>query len=254
MSISIEQNEDNKHLAQYMSLEEVLQKYQSVRRVFNNISTIVQKTRALTCDLLSPNLINAKTDNQLISYQKSSKKLNRNININNDRVFPLDTVELQQFRTKHETDIETATLHIGPYANEMARALNLLAFTIGSDIYFRDRGYNPNSEEGKKILNHELTHVTQFEEKRVTKNADHEELEKEAEVAETKADYDPDPCEPYHAGNKVFYLRKSQIKKVKEMVKQYVEEWILREKSTRSEEDYLKLLCAYSDYLKESRI
>ena len=33
--------------------------------------------------------------------------------------------------------------------------------TTGSDIFFRDSDYNPNSDTGKELLAHELTHVVQ---------------------------------------------------------------------------------------------
>ena len=35
------------------------------------------------------------------------------------------------------------------------------AFTHGSDIYFNDGKYNPDTESGKLLLAHELTHVIQ---------------------------------------------------------------------------------------------
>ncbi|NEP28586.1 DUF4157 domain-containing protein, partial [Moorena sp. SIO3I6] len=35
------------------------------------------------------------------------------------------------------------------------------AFTTGKDIFFRQGEYNPGSQEGKKLIAHELTHVVQ---------------------------------------------------------------------------------------------
>jgi len=35
------------------------------------------------------------------------------------------------------------------------------AFTTGSDIFFRQGEYNPDSSAGQKLLAHELTHVVQ---------------------------------------------------------------------------------------------
>ncbi|MEE0999379.1 MAG: DUF4157 domain-containing protein [Treponemataceae bacterium] len=31
--------------------------------------------------------------------------------------------------------------------------------TLGKDIYFRNKAYKPETEEGRKILAHELTHI-----------------------------------------------------------------------------------------------
>src|SRR5690606_7200429 len=46
-------------------------------------------------------------------------------------------------------------------ADDAARKLDALAFTRGSDIYFRSGAYDPESEPGKRLLAHELAHVVQ---------------------------------------------------------------------------------------------
>jgi hypothetical protein len=43
----------------------------------------------------------------------------------------------------------------------MSREVNAQAFTVGSDIYFNSGKYNPQSESGKHLLAHELTHTLQ---------------------------------------------------------------------------------------------
>jgi hypothetical protein len=43
----------------------------------------------------------------------------------------------------------------------MSKGINAKAFTYGSDIYFNSSQYSSNTEEGKKLLAHELTHVVQ---------------------------------------------------------------------------------------------
>ncbi|MDR2096187.1 MAG: DUF4157 domain-containing protein, partial [Treponema sp.] len=113
-----------------------------------------------------------------------------------DRVFPLDTVTLQQFRREHDADIETARIHVGSFADELASAMNALAVVLAEDVYFRQGAYQPESELGRKILAHELTHIAQYADKRTVKNTPREELEEEAEYAEGKEEYDTDPYEP----------------------------------------------------------
>jgi hypothetical protein len=39
--------------------------------------------------------------------------------------------------------------------------LNAKAFTTGSDIFFRNGAYSPQSSGGQELLAHELTHVVQ---------------------------------------------------------------------------------------------
>jgi Domain of unknown function (DUF4157) len=46
-------------------------------------------------------------------------------------------------------------------ADRLCRDLDARAFTVGSDIFFRDREFQPNASSGMQLLAHELTHVLQ---------------------------------------------------------------------------------------------
>jgi hypothetical protein len=59
------------------------------------------------------------------------------------------------------TDFSDVKIHTGTQASEMSKGINAKAFTYENDIYFREGQYNPGSSEGKLLLAHELTHVTQ---------------------------------------------------------------------------------------------
>ncbi|HEY4112027.1 MAG TPA: DUF4157 domain-containing protein [Puia sp.] len=52
-------------------------------------------------------------------------------------------------------------VHYDAASAALCKELNAAAFTHGQDIYFGEGMYNPHSEEGKKLLAHELTHVVQ---------------------------------------------------------------------------------------------
>lgn len=52
-------------------------------------------------------------------------------------------------------------LHTGRKAIQMNQELGAAAFTYGSDIYFNQGKYQPESKSGKHLLAHELTHVVQ---------------------------------------------------------------------------------------------
>ena len=52
-------------------------------------------------------------------------------------------------------------VHTGIHAGILNRSLNAQAFTHGSDVYFGEGKYNPESRQGKHLLAHELTHVVQ---------------------------------------------------------------------------------------------
>ena len=86
-------------------------------------------------------------------------------------------------------NVETVQIHYGPYADELTRSLHTLALTVGADIYFRSKAYKPETEEGRKVLAHELTHVQQSKEDRLEGQRPVVELEKEAEDAEKKVEY-----------------------------------------------------------------
>ncbi len=59
------------------------------------------------------------------------------------------------------TDFNDVKIHTGGEAIQMNRELSAKAFTVGNDIYFNEGQYNPNSDEGKHLLAHELTHTVQ---------------------------------------------------------------------------------------------
>ncbi|WP_339705304.1 DUF4157 domain-containing protein [uncultured Kriegella sp.] len=59
------------------------------------------------------------------------------------------------------TDFSNVNIHTDSSAVHMNKALGAHAFTHGSDIYFNEGKYNPESESGKHLLAHELTHTVQ---------------------------------------------------------------------------------------------
>jgi len=52
-------------------------------------------------------------------------------------------------------------LHDGPTAHALAERQLARAFTVGSDVVFGAGRYQPGSQEGRRLLAHELTHVVQ---------------------------------------------------------------------------------------------
>ncbi|MEM6724121.1 MAG: DUF4157 domain-containing protein [Bacteroidota bacterium] len=72
-------------------------------------------------------------------------------------------------------DFSDVRIHTDQNAIQMNQELNAKAFTYGSDIYFNQGEYQPNAEEGKRLLAHELTHVVQQKgNKASTKNRVHQ--------------------------------------------------------------------------------
>ena len=74
---------------------------------------------------------------------------------------PLPAKTLAEMNHSFGTDFSHVRVHHDAAAAALCNELNAQAFTHGCDIYFNEGKYNPESEEGKHLLAHELTHVLQ---------------------------------------------------------------------------------------------
>jgi hypothetical protein len=52
-------------------------------------------------------------------------------------------------------------VHTDSEADHLAKSVDSVAFTTGSDIFFRSGAYNPSTSEGMHLLAHEATHTVQ---------------------------------------------------------------------------------------------
>ena len=166
----------------------------------------------------------------------------------NDRVFPLDTVELQKFRAKHDVGLSEAIIHTGPYADELARSMNALAVTLGEDIFFRNGSYTTSTERGRAILSHELTHVGQYENQQIKGTANIEEMEREAEAGEHREYASSDPVIPIKVGRRIYRARKSKTREIELLSARKLSSWLEERKLLMSEDKYLSLLISAMKY------
>lgn len=74
---------------------------------------------------------------------------------------PLAKGERAFFEPRFGADFSHVRVHTGPAAEELASVLNAQAFTLGSDVVFGPGRYAPGTDEGRRLLAHELTHVVQ---------------------------------------------------------------------------------------------
>jgi hypothetical protein len=58
-------------------------------------------------------------------------------------------------------DFSNVKVHTDSIASKSAQSINALAYTSGSNIVFNSGQYSPNTDSGKRLLGHELTHVVQ---------------------------------------------------------------------------------------------
>jgi len=59
------------------------------------------------------------------------------------------------------SDFSDVNIHTGSKATDLTAQLKAQAFTVGNDIYFNDGKYSPETDSGKHLLAHELTHTIQ---------------------------------------------------------------------------------------------
>jgi hypothetical protein len=74
---------------------------------------------------------------------------------------PLDSGQQNFFGSRMGYDFSGVRIHSDDSANTSAKNVNALAYTHGNDIVFGSGQYQPSTDEGKKLLAHELTHVVQ---------------------------------------------------------------------------------------------
>ncbi|MDJ0708550.1 MAG: DUF4157 domain-containing protein [Leptolyngbyaceae cyanobacterium MO_188.B28] len=87
--------------------------------------------------------------------------LEARLNINKGGGEPLSEKTRGFMEPRFGQDFSQVQVHADSYADEAAKSINAQAFTVGRNIAFRSGQYSPESQEGRRLLAHELTHVIQ---------------------------------------------------------------------------------------------
>jgi hypothetical protein len=74
---------------------------------------------------------------------------------------PLDTATRGFFEPRFGHDFSKVRVHDDSKSAESAQAVNAQAYTVGRNVVFGRGRYDLKTEEGRKLLAHELTHVAQ---------------------------------------------------------------------------------------------
>ena len=74
---------------------------------------------------------------------------------------PLDGETRGFMESRLSADFSDVRVHTDARANDSARSVQAHAYTVGSDVVFQSGKYAPDSDSGKRMLAHELTHVVQ---------------------------------------------------------------------------------------------
>lgn len=186
-----------------------------------------------------------KKEGEFAEYQNEEPFAIRNWRY--DREHQLDRVILNGFNKKNDTDLESVKIIYGPGANEYARSRHALALVVADRIYFRNGAYKPETEEGRKLLSHELTHIAQNKNKQELRNATRKELEEEAEQNEEQAVYNPDPNVTVRYRGKYVTIRESQMVRFADKVAGEILEEVAGMEKSMTDEEYLKYLIDFTE-------
>lgn len=74
---------------------------------------------------------------------------------------PLDSNVRRFMEPRFGHDFSGVQIHTGGRAAESARAVNAVAYTVGPNVVFDEGAYRPETDAGRRLIAHELTHVVQ---------------------------------------------------------------------------------------------
>ena len=74
---------------------------------------------------------------------------------------PLPNPVRANLETAFGRDFSKVRIHTGPHAADLSESLNAQAFTHQQEIYFNQGKFDPDADQGRRLLTHELAHVVQ---------------------------------------------------------------------------------------------
>lgn len=74
---------------------------------------------------------------------------------------PIDDAMRPQLEASLGTGVDHLRVHTGPAVDLAAKALSARAFAVGDDLFFRSGAYDPSSQEGQRLIAHEVAHTVQ---------------------------------------------------------------------------------------------
>jgi len=95
------------------------------------------------------------------SDENPSSDLEKNLTQSKGEGSPLAPNTRREMESSFGADFSGVRVHNNSNAVQMNQQLGAQAFTNGNDIYFNEGKYSPNTDSGKHLLAHELTHTVQ---------------------------------------------------------------------------------------------
>ena len=157
--------------------------FESNARLSDDENNIQRK--CAQCEKEDEKKVQTKTENN--SIQNASSSIETTLNSSKGSGSPLPDNFLHQMESSFGVDFSNVRLHTGGDAVQMNKDLSAQAFTHGSDIYFNSGKYDSNSNSGKHLLAHELTHVVQQNSAQIRTKQTNESIGNVAEVGSSQA-------------------------------------------------------------------
>jgi len=124
------------------------------------------------------------------------------------RGHPLPEALRSFMEPRFNADFSAVRMHTDANAHDLARAVSAQAFTVGANIVFGAGHYAPETESGRHLIAHELTHVVQqANTPQVNPSPIHTTIRRMAACPSTLATDDPVPngWKPYQGDSSVFH-------------------------------------------------
>ena len=162
---------------------------------------------------------------------------------------PVDEATLDEFNQNTGNDVKKADLYITDNSWEDLR-MHVLAFAFAEKIIMMRGQHKPETEEGRKLLAHELTHVAQNQNKEFVDHRTREELEEEAEANERTAESIQDPLVTRKINGKDIVLPASMWHEVSQELFRYLPQWLHYEKFILPPKEHELLTKKYEYFMK----
>jgi len=95
------------------------------------------------------------------SSQPVSSQVSQGIQNENGKGSSMQGPVMDFMESRFSADFSDVNIHTGARATDLTAQLKAQAFTVGNDIYFNEGKYSPETDSGKHLLAHELTHTIQ---------------------------------------------------------------------------------------------
>lgn len=105
--------------------------------------------------------LQTKSEANNLNHQKRANSIETTLNQSKGSGKALDKSIKNEMESGFGADFSQVRIHHDARANDMSKQIHAQAFTHGNDIYFNSGKYQPESQNGKRLLAHELTHTIQ---------------------------------------------------------------------------------------------